>query len=99
MPIDTRLTYEDLCELPYDGKRYEIFRYGGGKKLAGDAKVPFLGEIPIDPRVAECGDTGVPIVQKYPDSPIAESYRELAKTVARELEHLSEPPELPSLQM
>jgi Uma2 family endonuclease len=24
MPIDTRLTYEDLCELPYDGKRYEI---------------------------------------------------------------------------
>jgi len=26
MPIDTRLTYQDLCELPYDGKRYEIIQ-------------------------------------------------------------------------
>ena len=36
-----------------DGKRYEIFRHGGGRKLAAEAGVPFLGEIPIDPRVAE----------------------------------------------
>src|SRR5580658_2794109 len=31
-----------------DGKRYEIFRHGGGTKLAQEAGVPFLGEIPID---------------------------------------------------
>ncbi len=24
MPVDTRLTYEDYCLLPGDGKRYEI---------------------------------------------------------------------------
>ena len=35
--------------------------------------MPFLGEIPIDPRVAECGDQGDPIVHKYPDSAIAKS--------------------------
>lgn len=80
-----------------DGKRYEIFRHGGGRKLAGDAGVPFLGEIPIDPRVAECGDTGDPIVHKYPDSPIARAYVELAKTIARELATTSQMPELPSL--
>ena len=45
-----------------DGKRYEIFRHGGGKKLATEAGVNFLGEVPIDPRVAECGDEGEPMV-------------------------------------
>src|SRR6516165_9516442 len=60
-----------------DGKRYEIFRHGGGRKLAGDAGVPFLGELPIDERVAECGDNGDPIVRKYPDTPIAKSYLSL----------------------
>src|SRR5216683_4649002 len=64
-----------------DGKRYEIFRHGGGRKLAGDANVPFLGEIPIDPRVAECGDNGDPIVRKYPDSLIAKAYLALAARV------------------
>src|SRR6516162_8444558 len=39
-----------------DGIRDEIFRHGGGKKLAVEGRAPFLGEIPIDPRVAECGD-------------------------------------------
>src|SRR5207248_866765 len=82
-----------------DGKRYEIFRSGGGRKLAGEASVPFLGEIPIDPRVAECGDTGDPIVHKLPDSPIAKAYVALAQTVTQELEQMSQLPELPSLQM
>src|SRR5215207_6850106 len=35
-----------------DGKRYEIFRHGGGKKLATESGVAFLGEVPIDPRVS-----------------------------------------------
>ncbi len=82
-----------------DGKRYEIFRHGGGRKLSGDAGVPFLGEIPIDPRVAECGDNGDPIVHKYPESPIAKSYLELATTVTKELANLSKTPDLPTLQI
>jgi ATP-binding protein involved in chromosome partitioning len=82
-----------------DGKRYEIFRHGGGHKLAAAAGVPFLGEIPIDPRVAECGDTGDPMVHRYPDSPIAQSYRDLAKTVVKELENFQNMPELPGLQL
>ncbi|MBO0698744.1 MAG: Mrp/NBP35 family ATP-binding protein [Zavarzinella sp.] len=64
-----------------DGKRYEIFRHGGGKKLATETGVTFLGEIPIDPRVAECGDGGDPIVRRYPDSPVAKSYLALAAAV------------------
>jgi ATP-binding protein involved in chromosome partitioning len=82
-----------------DGKRYDIFRHGGGQKLAQEASVPFLGEVPIDPRVAECGDQGDPIVHKYPDSPVAESYRALAATVLRELEQGDRGSELPEVQL
>src|SRR5262245_37032787 len=45
-----------------DGRRYEIFGSGGGRKLASASGVPFLGAIPIDPRVSACGDQGEPIV-------------------------------------
>jgi ATP-binding protein involved in chromosome partitioning len=82
-----------------DGKCYEIFRHGGGKKLADEAGVPFLGDIPIDPRVAECGDTGEPIVHRYPDAPVSKAYLALASTVTSELERLGKAPQLPGLQL
>ncbi|MGF1580688.1 MAG: Mrp/NBP35 family ATP-binding protein [Gemmataceae bacterium] len=82
-----------------DGKRYEIFRHGGGKKLAEAVGVPYLGEIPMDPRVAECGDNGEPIVQKYPDSPIAKTYVDLAKTVMDQLAEIGKQEPLPGLEM
>jgi ATP-binding protein involved in chromosome partitioning len=82
-----------------DGKRYEIFRSGGGQKLATEAGVPFLGTIPIDPRVAECGDQGEPIVHRYPDTPVAKAYLALATTVGDELAKVGEEPELPGLQL
>jgi ATP-binding protein involved in chromosome partitioning len=67
-----------------DGKRYDIFRAGGGRKLAQEAGVPLLGEVPIDPRVAECGDAGEPIVSKYAQSAVAAEYLKLATTVMDE---------------
>jgi len=82
-----------------DGKRYEIFRHGGGRKLAASAGVPLLGEIPIDTHVAECGDQGEPIVYKYPDSAIAKSYLALATTVSQELAKIGQQPELPGLDL
>src|SRR4051794_14836248 len=82
-----------------DGRRYEIFRHGGGKKLADAALVPFLGEIPIDPRVAECGDQGEPIVHRHPDSPIAQAYNELAAVVIHQLAKTDKGPELPEVEI
>jgi ATP-binding protein involved in chromosome partitioning len=64
-----------------DGKRYEIFRHGGGRKLAAETGVAFLGEIPIDPRVAECGDGGEPMVRRFPDAPVAQAYLAIATAV------------------
>jgi ATP-binding protein involved in chromosome partitioning len=83
-----------------DQKRYELFGHGGGKKLAQEAGVAMLGEIPIDPRVAECGDHGDPIVHKYPDSPIAKTYLNLASVVADQIRTMSDAAtELPTLQL
>jgi ATP-binding protein involved in chromosome partitioning len=82
-----------------DGKRYEIFRHGGGRKLAAAAGVPFLGDIPIDPRVAECGDQGDPIVHKHPDSGVAKAYQALAASVAEQVGKTGPPEELPGLQL
>jgi ATP-binding protein involved in chromosome partitioning len=81
-----------------DGQRYEIFRHGGGKRLAAEAGVPFLGELPIDPRVAECGDQGEPIVSRYPDSPVTEAYLALANVVVAQLEQAGEG-ELPETEL
>jgi ATP-binding protein involved in chromosome partitioning len=82
-----------------DGKRYEIFRHGGGPKLAAATGVPFLGEIPIDPRVSECGDQGQPIVHKFPDSPVGQAYLKLAEAVAVAAQQAGQRPELPGLQL
>lgn len=40
---------------------------GGGKYLADKLGVPFLGEIPMDKRVASSADEGEPFVHRYPD--------------------------------
>jgi len=64
------------------GTKTPIFGVGGGLKLALESNCPFLGELPIDPRVAACGDAGEPIVRKYPDAPISKAYVVLAETVA-----------------
>jgi ATP-binding protein involved in chromosome partitioning len=80
------------------GKKTPIFGVGGGQKLAAESGVPFLGELPIDPRVAECGDGGEPIVRKHPDSPVAKAYMMLAQLVADAANRPSAPP-LPQVQL
>jgi ATP-binding protein involved in chromosome partitioning len=54
------MAYFTPDELP--DKRYYLFGKDGGKKLAEEYEVPFLGEIPIQERVREGGDDGMPVV-------------------------------------
>ncbi len=60
----------------------EIFGEGGGEKAALELRVPFLGRIPLDPRVRTGSDEGKPIVVAEPQSPAALALRELARAVA-----------------
>lgn len=70
-------------ELP-DGTRMDVFGSGGGAAVserltrAVGAKVPLLGQIPLDPALREGGDEGMPIVLSAPDSAPAVALREIA---------------------
>jgi len=67
------------------GHEESIFKRGGGREMARRLDVPFLGEIPIDPRVVIGGDSGKPIVALEPDSPAAVTYMAIAEKLARGL--------------
>ncbi|MGH9458872.1 MAG: Mrp/NBP35 family ATP-binding protein [Thermoanaerobaculia bacterium] len=60
------------------GQREEIFGHGGGRKTAEMLGVPFLGEVPIDPKVVVGGDTGEPIVVSDPQSIATRAFTDLA---------------------
>src|SRR5262245_21568513 len=67
---------------PCCNTRTEIFSHGGGKAAAERLKVPFLGEIPLDPQIREGGDTGTPILVSNPASAESEAFRQFAKNTA-----------------
>jgi len=71
---------------PSCGHRDEIFKHGGGKSTAEKLGVPFLGEIPIDPKIVAGGDAGTPIVIAEPKSAATAAYMALADAVARTLQ-------------
>jgi ATP-binding protein involved in chromosome partitioning len=72
-----------------DGKPVDLFGRGGGKQMAEQAGVPFLGEIPIDPQVRIGGDEGKPVVNAFPESPVAKSLQDIAGKVAARISVLA----------
>jgi len=62
---------------PHCGESVNPFKTGGGEKAAKEMGVPFLGRIPMDPRIVESGDSGTPFVESFPDSPAARSFLQI----------------------
>jgi ATP-binding protein involved in chromosome partitioning len=60
-------------------KRYPIFGSGGGARLAAEADVPLLAELPLEMPVREGGDSGRPVVLSAPNSQTAQAFVELAQ--------------------
>ncbi|WP_309135691.1 P-loop NTPase, partial [Cellulomonas sp.] len=71
-----------------DGSRLELFGSGGGARVAENltrltgTDVPLLGQVPLDVRLREAGDTGTPVVLADPDSDGAQALRAVARTLA-----------------
>jgi ATP-binding protein involved in chromosome partitioning len=65
---------------PDCGGEHAIFGEGGGRALADEAEMPFLGEVPLDPSIREGGDDRRPMVLR--DGDTAEALREFANTTA-----------------
>jgi predicted Fe-Mo cluster-binding NifX family protein len=64
---------------PECGTQIDLFKSGGGKRMAREAGVPFLGAIPIDPKIVEATDAGTPYAEKFDDTPTA---RALERVIA-----------------
>jgi ATP-binding protein involved in chromosome partitioning len=79
--IVENMSYFTPAELP--DNKYYIFGKDGGKKLAEQSDVEFLGEIPLVQSIREGGDDGEPIVLK--DDVTAEAFVSLAQNLAQQI--------------
>jgi ATP-binding protein involved in chromosome partitioning len=68
-----------LC--PHCGGRTDIFSHGGARREALRLGTDFLGEVPLDIAIRETSDEGRPITVSQPDSPYAQTFREIAARV------------------
>jgi len=66
---------------PRCGEITEILMSGGGRAIAEDMGVPFLGSIPLDPALAESGDTGHPFIFHYQASATAGILRGILRRI------------------
>ena len=73
---------------PHCGERVDIFGSGGGQAVADTlsrvvgAEVPMLGQVPIDVRLREAGDSGIPLVLSHPEAPAAQRLIKIAGALA-----------------
>lgn len=71
---------------PHCGGEIDLFKTGGGERIAEEMKVPFLGRIPLDPAMVSCTDDGTPFVTRNPDSAAAAAFARVAQEWNRHLE-------------
>jgi Mrp family chromosome partitioning ATPase len=63
----------------------DIFSSGGGEKVAREFDLPFLGRVPMDPRVVIAGDTGAPYLSSQEDTPATRAFTAVVEAVAQRL--------------
>lgn len=66
---------------PHCDKVSDIFKSGGGDKLAEKTGVAMLAKVPLDPRVVAAGDDGKPHILACPESKCSEALRQAADAV------------------
>jgi Mrp family chromosome partitioning ATPase/predicted Fe-Mo cluster-binding NifX family protein len=66
---------------PECGTVTDIFKAGGGERMAADMGVPFLGRIPIDPAVGEACDDGKPFVYHYSRTETAKAFERIVTPI------------------
>ncbi|EFK58352.1 Mrp/NBP35 family ATP-binding protein [Sphingobacterium spiritivorum] len=80
--IVENMAYFTPAELP--DNKYYIFGKDGGKRLAQENNVPFLGEIPLVKGISDAGDNGFPILLDK-DDPVSAAFLDIAGRTAQQL--------------
>ncbi len=72
---------------PDTNTRYDIFGSGGGESLAKEFDVTLLGQIPIDPRIREGGDSGKPVSYELEGTIHEAELNKIAKNLVAQIEN------------
>ncbi|MGW8192815.1 MAG: P-loop NTPase [Desulforhopalus sp.] len=83
---------------PHCKETVEIFKSGGGEQLAREMELPFLGRIPMDPKVVMAGDDGVPYLSSDNDSPATMAFGEVIRAIETRLPPVATPTPLKMAQ-
>jgi ATP-binding protein involved in chromosome partitioning len=70
---------------PECGAKLDIFKAGGGKRMAKDLMVPYLGKIPIDPAICVDSDKGTPFVTENKASATVKAFAEIVTKIKQYL--------------
>lgn len=70
---------------PSCGTVTEVFKSGGGEKAANELVVPFLGKIPLEPRIVLAGDSGLPFIAGGEAGPTMEAFQNIIQAVERQI--------------
>ena len=68
---------------PKCGEITQIFKSGGGEKMAKEMGIPFLGSIPLDPQIVDSGDMGKPFVYQNSQSQISHKFQTILKPILK----------------
>src|SRR5438093_11435614 len=82
VPIIGVVENMSYLQCPHCSEQIYIFGQGGGKKISEDFKIPYIGEIPLNPKIREGSDTGKPSVVTEPDSVQSHAFTKAAKLIA-----------------
>ncbi|MBN1898179.1 MAG: Mrp/NBP35 family ATP-binding protein [Spirochaetes bacterium] len=66
---------------PHCYKKINLFKSGGGKKMADSMKIDFLGSIPLDEKIMESTDSGIPYFTRYKDSAAGIAFNEIVDKI------------------
>lgn len=66
---------------PHCGKKIELFKEGGGEKIAKEMGVPFLGRVPIDPKIVQSSDSGKAFILENPESEASKAFMRVVEKI------------------
>src|ERR671927_2029366 len=82
VPIIGVVENMSYLQCPHCSDQIYLFGQGGGKKISDEFQIPFIGEIPLHPRIREGSDIGKPAVVSEPESMQAHAFSKAAKMTA-----------------
>lgn len=76
---------------PNCNETVEIFKSGGGEEVAREFELPFLGRVPMDPKIVMAGDDGVPYLSSDGDSPAIAAFGKVVGAIETRLPPVAAP--------